>query len=138
MSVSPATRVPLYALASSADELAFITANSATLKSLAKLSEVRIFENEAQWVEAAQAAPVAVVGQLRLCLFIEVDVAAEKARLSKEVDRLQNEINKANNKLGNEAFVAKAPPAVIEQERKRVADFGATLEKVQQQLARLK
>ena len=47
------------------------------------------------------------------------------------------EITKANSKLGNEAFVAKAPAAVIAQERQRVADFEATLEKVQDQLKRL-
>ena len=80
---------------------------------------------------------MAVVGEVRLCLFVEIDVAAEKARLSKEVARLQGEIGKANGKLSNEAFVAKAPPAVIEQENKRLADFTATLQKVQDQLARL-
>ena len=68
---------------------------------------------------------------------MEVDVAAEKLRLSKEVARLQNEITKANGKLSNEAFVAKAPPVVIAQERQRVADFEATLSKVQDQLKRL-
>jgi valyl-tRNA synthetase len=68
---------------------------------------------------------------------MEIDAAAEKARLSKEAARLQGELAKAGGKLSNEAFVAKAPPAVIEQERKRIADFTATLEKVQAQLARL-
>jgi valyl-tRNA synthetase len=68
---------------------------------------------------------------------MEVDVAAEKIRLSKEVARLEGEIGKANGKLSNEAFVAKAPPAVIEQERKRVADFEATLIKVKSQLGQL-
>ena len=72
-----------------------------------------------------------------LCLFMEIDVAAEKARLTKEATRLEGEIAKANGKLANEAFVAKAPAAVLEQERKRVADFGATLAKVRDQLARL-
>ena len=80
---------------------------------------------------------MAVVGEAKLCLFMEVDVAAEKLRLGKEATRLENEINKANAKLGNKAFVAKAPAAVLEQERKRVADFGATLARIQEQLARL-
>jgi valyl-tRNA synthetase len=57
--------------------------------------------------------------------------------LSKEVDRLQNEIEKAGSKLKNEAFVAKAPPAVIEEAKKRVAEFTATLTKVQEQLVKL-
>jgi len=115
----------------------FMRANASVLQSLAKLSEVKVFDDEAPWQAAAQAAPVAVVGETRLCLFMEVDVAAEKLRLGKEVARLQNEITKAHGKLGNEAFVAKAPPAVIAQERQRVADFEATLLKVQDQLKRL-
>ena len=80
---------------------------------------------------------MAVVGEARLCLYMEIDVAAEKARLGKEAARLQGELAKANGKLSNEAFVAKAPPAVIEQERKRIAEFTATLGKIQDQLARL-
>jgi valyl-tRNA synthetase len=68
---------------------------------------------------------------------MEIDVAAEKVRLGKEAARLAGEIAKAQGKLGNEAFVANAPPAVIEQERKRVTEFAATLAKLNEQLARL-
>ena len=80
---------------------------------------------------------MAVVGDTRLCLFIEIDVAAEKVRLGKEATRLEGEIAKAGNKLANEAFVAKAPAAVLEQEKKRLADFTATLAKIRDQLGRL-
>jgi valyl-tRNA synthetase len=133
MNVSPATRLPLYVLG----DTEFMTAAAPVLQALAKLSEVQVFADEAAWAAAAQAAPVAVVGEARLCLFMEIDLAAEKVRLSKEVARLEGEIAKANGKLGNEAFVAKAPLAVIEQEQKRLADFDATLLKVREQLARL-
>ena len=133
MSVSPATRLPLYVLG----DTDFMTTAAPVLQALAKLSEVQVFADEAAWAQAAQAAPVAVVGEARMCLFMAIDLAAEKVRLAKEVARLENEITKANSKLGNEAFVAKAPPAVIEQEQKRLADFGATLLKVREQLARL-
>jgi valyl-tRNA synthetase len=133
MNVSPATRMPLYVLG----DTAFMQSVAPVLQSLAKLSEVKVFDTEAEWAAAAQAAPVAVVGEARLCLFIEVDVAAEKIRLTKEAARLEGEIAKANAKLGNEAFVAKAPPAVLDETKKRVADFGATLDKIRQQLQRL-
>jgi len=137
MNVSPATRLPLYVVAQTEAEGAFLQSSAAVLQALAKLSEVKLFDNEAAWQAAAQSAPVAVVGEARVCLFVEVDVAAEKLRLGKEVTRLEEQIAKASTKLNNEAFVAKAPAAVLEQERKRVADFAATLTKVQEQLARL-
>ncbi len=134
MNVSPAQRLPLFALG----DAGFIRAHAPALQALAKLSEVKVFDAEADWAAAAQAAPVAVVGDARLALFMEVDVAAEKARLAKEAGRLEGEIAKANGKLGNQAFVAKAPPAVIDQEKKRVADFTAALHKLRDQLQRLR
>ncbi|PZO19308.1 MAG: valine--tRNA ligase [Burkholderiales bacterium] len=133
MNVSPATRLPLYVLG----DTVYMQAMGPVLQGLAKLSEVKVFTDEAAWAASAQAAPVAVVGEARLCLFMEIDLAAEKLRLGKEATRLEGEITKATAKLSNEAFVAKAPPAVIDQERKRVADFTATLEKMREQLQRL-
>lgn len=137
MGVSPAQRLPLLALGDNAEAAEFLQANAAVLKNLAKLSDVKVFSDEAAWQAEAQSAPVSVVGDARLALFVEIDVEAEKARLSKEAKRLEGEIAKANAKLNNEAFCAKAPAAVLEQERKRVTDFGATLARIQEQLARL-
>ena len=133
MNVSPAQRLPLYVTG----DAQFVRTMAPALQALAKLSEVRLFETESQWAEAAGATPVAVVGDARLALFMEIDVAAEKARLGKEVKRLEGEIAKAQGKLGNQAFIAKAPPAVIEQEQQRLADFSGTLAKIREQLARL-
>jgi len=137
MNVSPSTRLPLFVLAGDAAETAFLQQSTPVLQALAKLSEVRLFADEAAWAAAAQAAPVAVQGASRLCLYMEVDVAAEKLRLGKEVTRLEGELAKVHAKLGNESFVARAPANVIEQERKRLSDFEATLAKVKDQLARL-
>ncbi len=137
MSVPPSTRLPLYVVAQNAAEAAFLQTSAPILQALAKLNEVKLFADEASWQAAAQAAPVAVVGDARICLHMEVDVAAEKLRLGKEVARLEGEIARAHGKLSNEAFVAKAPPAVIEQERKRVAGFSDTVVKMRDQLARL-
>jgi valyl-tRNA synthetase len=133
MNVSPATRLPLFVLG----DTDFMNSIAPVLKSLAKLSEVKVFDDEAAWVAAAQAAPVAVVGEARVCLHMEVDVAAEKARLGKEATRLEGELVKVNAKLANEAFVSKVPPAVLAQEQKRLSDYTATLEKIRGQLARL-
>ncbi len=133
MQVSPATKLPLYVHG----DAQFMASASPVLKALAKLAEVKVFDTEGAWHAAADAAPTMVVGDTRLCLHMEVDIGAERIRLAKEVTRLQGEMAKAQSKLGNQAFVAKAPAAVLEQEHKRLADFSATLNKLQGQLERL-
>ncbi len=129
MNLSPAQKAPLFIAADTAQQ-AKLRAFAPYLKTLAKLSEVTVGET----LPEAIGAPVQVVGDISLMLKVEIDVKAERERLSKEIARLQGEIAKANGKLSNENFVAKAPPAVIEQEKKRVAEFGGTLEKLQAQL----
>ena len=133
MNVSPATRLPLYGVG----DTAFMKQAAPVLQALAKLSEVKLFDDATAWSAAAQASPVAVVGQARICLHMQIDVTAEKLRLGKEATRLEAELAKATAKLANQAFVAKAPPAVIAQENQRMADFAAALVKLQDQLARL-
>ncbi|MDD2976466.1 valine--tRNA ligase [Aquabacterium sp.] len=132
MNLSPAERMPLLVTG----DAEFITKAAPVLKALGKLSEVKQLD-EAAFAEATALAPVAVQGDARLALHVEIDVAAEKERLTKEIKRLEGEIVKAQAKLGNESFVARAPAAVVEQEKQRMADFGATLERVQQQFNRL-
>jgi valyl-tRNA synthetase len=134
MNLSPAVKVPL-AASGPADLLARF---APYLAALARLADVKHVTDLAQAVaRAGAAAPVAVVGEFRLMLVIEVDVAAERERLGKEIARLEDEIRKAEGKLGNERFVARAPAAVVEQERERLAGFAGTLAKVREQLARL-
>ncbi len=129
MGISPATRVPLIA-AGDANKLA---SYAPYLKALAKLEDVAIV---AELPEAD--APVMLAGDFKLMLKIEIDVAAEKERIAKEIARIDAEITKANAKLNNESFVARAPAAVVSQEKVRVAEFSASLEKLQGQLTKLK
>jgi valyl-tRNA synthetase len=133
MSLPPGERVPL--LTRGDDD--FVAAATPLLKSLARLAEVRQLGGDAAFAAATSQAPVAVNGELRLALHVEIDLAAEQARLAKEIARLQGEIVKTEGKLANETFVARAPAAVVAQERARLADFRQALDRLQDQQARL-
>jgi len=133
MNLSPGERVPLLAIG----DADFVRAATPLLKALARLSEVTVLDDDAAFAAATSDSPVAIVGQTRVALQIRIDRAAELSRLAKEIDRIDGEIAKANAKLGNERFVGRAPPAVVDQERRRVADFTATLSRLRDQRARL-
>ena len=133
MSLSPGVRVPLYAIG----DAAFITQAEPLLKALARLSDITVFADDAAFAQATRTAAVAVQGGSRLALHVEVDVKAETERLGKEIARLQGESAKAAAKLANAGFVARAPASVVAQEQQRVAEFTATLARLQSQLAGL-
>jgi valyl-tRNA synthetase len=132
MQLSPSVRVPLIVEAGNAADEAALQLFAPYIQSLGKLAEVQI-------VAALPESPAAVsiVGTTKLMLKVEIDVKAERERLSKEIARLQGEITKASSKLSNESFVARAPAEVVAQEKERVANFSATLAKMEEQFAKL-
>jgi len=129
MNVPPGAKLPLLAQGDSVRLHAF----TAYLAALARLSNVTLV-NELPQSEA----PVAIAGGCKLMLQVEIDVAAERERLSKEVARLEGEVSKATTKLGNPKFVERAPAAVVDQEKRRLEQFNTTLEQVRAQLAKLR
>lgn len=128
MSLSPAQRVPLVI----EGDAAVIGALAPYIAALGKLSDV-----SAVAALANADAPVALVGEMRMMLVVEIDKDAERARLAKEITRIQGEIKKAEGKLANPSFVDRAPAAVVQQEQARLADFAAMLQKLEAQHARL-
>jgi len=121
MNLSPARKVPLVC----AGEPDTLRAFAPYLASLAKLSEVTVAE-----ALPDSDSPIQIVGDFRLMLKIEVDVAAEQERLAREIARIEAEMAKAQKKLANESFVARAPASVVAQERERLAAFHAVLAKL--------
>jgi valyl-tRNA synthetase len=97
---------------------------------LARLSAVSKVSDE-QFGKAE--ASFAAVGGGKLKLKIEVDVAAERERLGKEIARIEAQIAQTEGKLSNESFVQRAPAKVVEEFRTRLAEFRSTLSKLKEQ-----
>jgi valyl-tRNA synthetase len=128
MGVSPAQRIAAFA----SGDKASLGATSAYVVALAKLSGLEIVDELPR-----HDAPVEVVGSDRLMLHIEVDLVGERARLTKELARLQFDVVGARVKLANASFVERAPAAVVAEQRARLQANEATLDKVKAQLDRL-
>jgi valyl-tRNA synthetase len=129
MNVAPSQKLPLLIQG----DRARLTPFAPYLVALARLSDVVIVEGPLP----AAGAPVSIVSEYRLMLKIEVDISAERERLLKERLRLEVDIEKYEAKLANSAFVERAPPLIVAQEKERLARSKATLEKVNEQLRNL-
>jgi len=133
MNLSPAQRVPLIISSGiAAEDANTLNALVHYISSLAKLSEVQVVTDLPEGDAA-----VAIVGAYKLMLKVEIDVAAERERLDKEIARLQGEVAKTLAKLSNASFVDRAPAAVVEQERKRMEEFSTTLAQLKTQRGKL-
>jgi valyl-tRNA synthetase len=128
--LQPKDRVPLIA----------VTPHGAALKEmqayalfLGRLSGMEIHEHQ----KAAEGASKIIGGHTQIQLKIEVDVAAESARLKKEIAATEAQIAAAKGKLTNESFVARAPAKVVDEFRARLATFETTLAKLREQLGKL-
>ena len=102
------------------------------LKALARLSDVALVETLPN-----SPAPVVIVDPLRIMLDVKIDIAAEIARINKEIAAHEGQAEKARQKLANSNFVDRAPAAVVEGERNRLVQFDDTLAKLRAQLAKL-
>ncbi|EEG33530.1 valine--tRNA ligase [Neisseria flavescens] len=129
MGIQPNVKAPLFV--ESADDLADY------LKYLPMMARL----TEAQQVAAlpeSEDAPVAVCNGARLMLKVEIDKAAETARLSKEAEKLQKALDKLNAKLSKPGYTEKAPAHLVEKDKADLAELEDKMAKVQTQLAKLK
>ncbi|UIT41355.1 valine--tRNA ligase [Xylella fastidiosa] len=125
LNVPPSRRISLLLQGGQEVDRRRITHFAIALHFLLKLEHI-------DWLSATTAAPpsaTAIVGSLKLLVPLEglIDVDAERARLDKEIKRVESEIDKSNGKLSNAVFVQNAPTAVVEQERSRLREWTTQL-----------
>jgi valyl-tRNA synthetase len=135
MNISPGKTIPLLFADGDASDRARVAKFAAQIGFLARTETP-------QWIEAGADEPAsaaAVVGALRVMIPLAglIDLEAEKARLAKEIGRIEVEIRKCEGKLGNANFVANAPADVVAQERQRIADWNTTLGALREQAQKL-
>ena len=129
MGIQPNVKAPLFV--ESADDLADYLKY---LPMMTRLTEAR----QVAALPESEDAPVAVCNGARLMLKVEIDKAAETARLGKEAEKLQKALDKLNAKLSKPGYIEKAPAHLVEKDKADLAELEDKMAKVQNQLAKLK
>ena len=129
MGIAPNVKAPLFVEGGSelADLLKYLPA-------LARLTEAKLVDK----LPEAEDAPIAVCNGARLMLKVEIDKAAETARLSKEAEKLQKALDKLSAKLGKPGYVDKAPAHLVEKDKAELAELADKMGKVKAALAKLR
>ena len=136
MDISPARKLPLLLHNASLEDVALAQRHQALLMRLAGVNPPELVQSGSKPPPAA----VAIVGELALLVPMAglIDPASELARLAKKIHKIKEEIGRAQSKLGNQSFVRSAPPAVVEQERERLASFEQSLAGLDRQLGQVR
>ena len=129
MGIAPNVKAPLFVEGS-----AELEGLLKYLPSLTRLTEAKLVDS----LPEAEDAPVAVCNGARLMLKVEIDKAAETARLSKEAEKLQKALDKLNAKLSKPGYTEKAPAHLVEKDKADLADLTDKMGKVEGQLAKLR
>ena len=129
MGIAPNVKAPLFV-----EDSAELEGLLKYLPSLTRLTEAKLVDN----LPEAEDAPVAVCNGARLMLKVEIDKAAETARLSKEAEKLQKALDKLNAKLSKPGYTEKAPAHLVEKDKADLAELEDKMAKVEGQLAKLR
>ncbi|MFZ5755270.1 MAG: valine--tRNA ligase [Pseudomonadota bacterium] len=136
MNIPPSKLLPVFFHNGSAEDRRRTDQNTAFLKVLARLESVT-------WLAPSESAPPSatqLVGDMEILVPMAglIDKKAEVARLSKEVERLRDDVQRADGKLRNPAFVDKAPADVVAQARAKLDEQRAALARLEEQLEKIK
>ena len=131
MDISPNTPLNVLLKNVSSDDQRRLDENKAFLASLAKLESFTALSDG----EQAPASATAMVGSLEVLIPMAglIDVAAEVARLNKQLEKLEKELGRVTGKLNNEKFVSKAPEAVLNKEKAIFAELSEAKAKLVEQ-----
>nr|WP_314878021.1 valine--tRNA ligase [uncultured Pseudomonas sp.] len=135
MNIGPGKPLPLFLKNAGAEDQRRLQENEPLLKKLAKVESFTVLGD----ADEAPLSATALVGDLQVLVPMAglIDKDAELARLNKEIQRLQGEVQRVGGKLSNAAFVDKAPPAVIDKERAKLAEAEQALANFTEQHARI-
>jgi len=133
MNIAPSKPIPLLYTGGNARDRERAAKFASQIAFLARTESQR-------WLDAGETEPAsaaAIVGEMKVLIPLAglIDLDAEKARLEKEIKRVEGEIGKNNAKLAN--FGPNTPPAVVEKEKQRLAEYTTTLSGLRAQLDKL-
>ncbi len=136
MNIPPGKALTVLMKNGSEEDKRRLTENAPFLRKLAKLEEIT-------WLDSSDEAPVAataLVGELEILVPMAglIDKDAELARLAKEMEKLEKDLKRVQGKLGNSAFVDKAPAEVVEKEREKMQAQEQALQQLQEQEQRIR
>jgi valyl-tRNA synthetase len=135
MDLKPGQPLPVICQHGSGQDQQHIENNRSLLSSLAKLESITWLEAEAEAPESA----TSLVGDMQLLIPLAglIDKQAELARLQKNIGKLEQDAERINSKLANENFVARAPEAVVNKEKEKLADTESALNSLRVQAERI-
>lgn len=136
MDIKPGRPLPVLLQHASAQDQARLSRNRNCIDFLARIESIRVLADTEQAPESA----TALVGNMQVLIPMAglIDVEAEVARLTREIEKSRAEVARVEAKLSNASFVDKAPPAVVQKERDRIAELNGALQSLESQRERIR
>jgi valyl-tRNA synthetase len=136
MDIKPSKPLPVLLQNASEKDQGRLERNQHTINFIARTESITVLAGEEEAPESA----TALVGEMKLLIPMAglIDKDVEIARLSKEIEKKQQDVARIEGKLSNPSFVERAPEAVVAKEREKIAEILAALKNFEEQLARIK